>query len=114
MNVTVAPASQYSNDIKERKRAALIQAPNPYNVRPERFKAYTTSRAVTVLLTIFIISHHMGQVGRIVLPLGVFCVCNRVANDIFEEDLEDTTGFLIDEAGDTFDTTTSGESTNSL
>jgi len=25
-------------------------APKPYNVRPDRFRAYTTSRAVTVLL----------------------------------------------------------------
>jgi hypothetical protein len=32
---------------------------------------------------------------------------------IFEEDLEDTTGLFVDETRNTFDTTTTGETTNS-
>ena len=32
---------------------------------------------------------------------------------VFEEDLENTTGLLIDEAGDTLDTATAGKTTNS-
>lgn len=32
---------------------------------------------------------------------------------VLEEDLEDTTGLLVNKAGDTLDTTTAGETTNS-
>ncbi len=39
-------------------------------------------------------------------------VGNGIANDILEEDLEDGAGLLVDEAGDTLDTTTTGETTN--
>jgi hypothetical protein len=60
----------------------------------------------------------------------MLCVGNRVTDDlvggvshtvlamkrinahIFEEDLENTTGFFIDEAGDTLDTTTTSEAAN--
>jgi hypothetical protein len=40
------------------------------------------------------------------LALGVLGVGDGVANDVFQEDLEDTTGFLVDQARDTLDTTT--------
>jgi hypothetical protein len=35
------------------------------------------------------------------LSLGVFGVGDRVADDTFKEDLEDTSGFFVDETGDT-------------
>jgi hypothetical protein len=47
------------------------------------------------------------------LPLSVLGISNRVTDDILEEDLEDTAGFFIDETGDTLDTTTASETTNS-
>ena len=37
------------------------------------------------------------------LPLGVFGVGDSVPDDVLEEHLEDTTGLLIDESGDTLD-----------
>ena len=40
------------------------------------------------------------------LPLGVLGVGDGIADDILEEHLQDTTGLLVDEAGDTLDTTT--------
>jgi hypothetical protein len=39
----------------------------------------------------------------------MFGVRDRITNDILEENLEDTTCFFIDEAGDTLDTTTTSE-----
>ena len=47
------------------------------------------------------------------LTLSVFSVGDRVSDDVLEEDLEDTTGFFVDETGDTLDTTTTSETTNS-
>jgi len=47
------------------------------------------------------------------LPLGVLGVSDRVADDVLEEDLEDTSGLLVDEARDTLDTTSTGETTDS-
>jgi hypothetical protein len=46
------------------------------------------------------------------LALGVFGVGDSVTDDIFQEDLQDTSGFLIDEARDTLDTTTAGQTTD--
>lgn len=46
-------------------------------------------------------------------PLGVLGVSDSVPDDVLEEDLKNTAGFLVDEAGDTFDTTSPGETTNS-
>jgi hypothetical protein len=43
----------------------------------------------------------------------MFGVCDRVTNDVLQEDLEDTTSFLVDETGDTLDTATAGQTTNS-
>ena len=40
------------------------------------------------------------------LPLGVFGVGDGIPDDVLKEDLEDTTGLLVDEARDTLDTTT--------
>ncbi|KAL7520147.1 hypothetical protein ACHAWX_004892, partial [Stephanocyclus meneghinianus] len=39
-------------------------------------------------------------------------VGNRVTNNVFKEHLEHTTGLLVDETGDTFDTTTTSKTTN--
>ena len=40
------------------------------------------------------------------LPLGVFGVGDGITDDVFQENLEDTSGFFVDQAGDTLDTTT--------
>ena len=40
------------------------------------------------------------------LPLGVLGVGDGIPDDVLKEDLEDTTGLLIDEARDTLDSTT--------
>ena len=42
------------------------------------------------------------------LATSVFGVSNRITDDGFEEGLEDSTGLLIDEAGDSLDTTSAG------
>jgi hypothetical protein len=46
------------------------------------------------------------------LSLGVFGVGDGIADDAFKEDLEDTSGLFVDEAGDTFDTTATCETTD--
>ena len=46
------------------------------------------------------------------LSLGVFGVGDGVSNDIFKEDLEYATGFFVNQTRDTFDTTTSGKTSN--
>ena len=43
------------------------------------------------------------------LPLGVFGVGDGIPDDVLKEDLEDTTGLLVDEARDTLDTTTASQ-----
>jgi hypothetical protein len=48
------------------------------------------------------------------MPLSVFGVGDRVADDVLEEDLEYPTGLLVDEAGDTLYTTTSSETSDGL
>ena len=47
------------------------------------------------------------------LPLGVFSVGDSITDDIFKENLEDTTGLLVDQARDTLDTTTTRQTANS-
>ncbi|KAL7541697.1 hypothetical protein ACHAXR_011168, partial [Thalassiosira sp. AJA248-18] len=47
------------------------------------------------------------------LAASMFRVGDRVTDDILEEDLEHTTGLLIDETRDTLDTTTTGETADS-
>ena len=46
------------------------------------------------------------------LSLGVLGVGDGISDDVLKEDLEDTTGLFVDEAGDTFDTTTTRETAN--
>jgi hypothetical protein len=46
------------------------------------------------------------------LSLGVFCVGDGITDDTLKEYFEDTSGFFVDETGDTFDTTTTGETTD--
>ena len=41
------------------------------------------------------------------LPLGVLGVGDGITDDVLKEDLEDTTGLLVDQARDTLDTSTS-------
>ena len=43
------------------------------------------------------------------LTASMLSVGDRVADDILKEDLENTTGLFVDEAGDTLDTATTGE-----
>ena len=47
------------------------------------------------------------------LPLGMLGVGDGITNNVLKENFQDTTGFFIDEAGDTFDTTSAGKTTDS-
>ena len=47
------------------------------------------------------------------LPLGVFGVGDGVPDDVLKEDLEHSTGLLVDEAGDSLDSATAGQMTDS-
>jgi hypothetical protein len=47
------------------------------------------------------------------LPLGVLSVGDSITNDVFKENLEDTSGLLIDEARDTLDTTSASQTADS-
>ena len=47
------------------------------------------------------------------LPLGVLGVGDGVPDDVLKEDLEDSTGLLVDESRDTFHSTTTSETSNS-
>jgi histone H3 len=46
------------------------------------------------------------------LALGVFGVGDGIADDVLKEDLKNTAGLLVDQAGDTLDTTTASETTD--
>ena len=46
------------------------------------------------------------------LPLGMFSVGNGVTDNVLKEYLQDSTGFLVNQAGDTFNTSTTGQATN--
>ena len=46
------------------------------------------------------------------LPLGVFGVGDGITDDVLKEDLEDTSGLLVDQARDTLDTSTSRQTAN--
>ena len=50
--------------------------------------------------------------GSDCLTAGVFSVGDRVTDDVLEEDLEDTTGLLVDQPRDTLDTTTASKTTD--
>jgi hypothetical protein len=43
------------------------------------------------------------------LPLGMLGVGDSITDDVLKEDLEDTSGLLIDEARDALDTTSAGQ-----
>ena len=43
------------------------------------------------------------------LPLGVFGVGDSIPDDVLKEDLEDSTGLLIDESRDTLDSSTASQ-----
>ena len=46
------------------------------------------------------------------LPLGVLGVGDSVTDDVLKEHLEDAAGLLVDESGDTFDSTTASQTTD--
>mmetsp|Transcript_3065 Transcript_3065/g.6607 ORF Transcript_3065/g.6607 Transcript_3065/m.6607 type:complete len:157 (+) Transcript_3065:299-769(+) len=46
------------------------------------------------------------------LAASVLRVGDGITNDVLEEDLEDTTGFFVDQSGDTLDTTSTCETTD--
>ena len=46
------------------------------------------------------------------LPLGMFSVGNGVTDDVLKEYLQDSTGFLVNKARNTFHTSTTGQATN--
>ena len=47
------------------------------------------------------------------LSFGVLGVSHSVSDDVLKEDLENTSGFLVDEAGNALDTATASQSANS-
>jgi hypothetical protein len=46
------------------------------------------------------------------LSLGMFCVGDGITDDTFQESLQNTTSLFIYHRGDTFDTTTAGQTTD--
>lgn len=47
------------------------------------------------------------------LPLGVLGVGDRVSDDGFKEELEDSSSFIVDETRDSLDTSSSSETSDS-
>merc|ERR1719266_127190 len=45
-------------------------------------------------------------------PLSMFSVGNSISNDVFEEHFQNTSSFLVDKTGNSFHTSTTGQSTN--
>ena len=46
------------------------------------------------------------------LPLGMLSVGDGITDDVLQEDLQNTSGLLVDEAGDTLDTSTTSQTTD--
>ena len=46
------------------------------------------------------------------LPLGVLGVGHGITDDVLKENLQNTTGLLVDEAGDALDSTTTSKTTD--
>jgi hypothetical protein len=46
------------------------------------------------------------------LPFGVLGVSDGIPDDVLKEDLEDSTGLLVDEARDTLDSSTASQTAN--
>jgi hypothetical protein len=44
----------------------------------------------------------------------MFGVCDRITDNVLQEDLENTTGLLVDKTRDTFHTATTSKTANSL
>ena len=74
---------------------------------PENLTTKTVDSASLTLESIYNVEGSDG------LSLGVFSVSDGIADDAFEEDFEDASGFFVDETGDTLNTTTACETTNS-
>lgn len=47
------------------------------------------------------------------LPLGVLGVCDGIPDDVLKENLEYSTGLFVDQTRDTFDSTSTGQTTDS-
>ena len=47
------------------------------------------------------------------LPFGMLSISDGVTDNVLEENLENTASLLVNEAGDTFHTTTTSKTTNS-
>ena len=75
--------------------------------RPQPITTNLTAETVDGAPLTFECVHNIERGDR--LPLGVLGVGDSIANDTFKENFEDTSGFLIDEARDTLDTTTASE-----
>ena len=46
------------------------------------------------------------------LSLGVLAVGDSITDDVLKEHLQDSTGFLVDQSGDSLDSSSSGETAN--
>ena len=46
------------------------------------------------------------------LSLGMLGVGDGITDDVFQENLEDTSGLFVDQAGDTLDTTSASQSSD--
>ena len=46
------------------------------------------------------------------LPLGMLSVGDGITDNVLKENLQNTSGLLVDEAGDTLDTSTASQTTN--
>ena len=89
-----------------------IYAPKPYSVRPDRFKAYTTSSAVTVFLlacSVYVTESRITWERKV---RDTMKATNEVTH-VFEEYFQDTTRLLIDETRDTLHTSTASKTANS-
>lgn len=73
-------------------------------------KDLSTEAVQGAALSLESIDHVHGRHG---LAAGVLSVGDSIADDVLEEHLEDTAGLLIDQAGNTLDTTTASQTPDS-
>jgi hypothetical protein len=73
-------------------------------------KCLTTETVKGLSLTLEGVDDVHGSDG---LPAGMLSVGDGITDDILEKDLEDTTSLFVDQTGDTLDTTTTGETSDS-
>ena len=69
----------------------------------------TTETVQSTSLSLQSIDNVHGSDG---FPLGMLGVGDSITDDIFQENLEDTSGFFVDQAGDTFDTASASQSSD--